>query len=120
MRRGLLAPVLVALGGAVAAAPLPARADQSQPAPVSANPVDGGDVRTLGYAQGWLYAGGSFTGVNRRARAALARLNPVTGAVDPGLDLGIAAPHSGVTKVDDLSVSPDGSRLVAIGAIESA
>ncbi|MEN3309733.1 MAG: hypothetical protein V7603_5935 [Micromonosporaceae bacterium] len=231
MRRGLLAAVLVAMVGAVVAAALPARADQSQPAVVSANPVDntpnvlngtvyalalvgttvvvggnfdqvanaqsvvgrtrhdifgydlatgqvtdfkpqvdgvvtalaagpgstvylggrftsvdgvpqhglaqldvgtgqrvpafkasvdGGDVRTLGYAQGWLYAGGSFTGVNRRARAALARLNPVTGALDPGLDLGIAAPHSGVTKVDDLSVSPDGSRLVAIGAIESA
>ncbi len=82
--------------------------------------VQGGDVRTLVYSHGWLYAGGSFTGVNGQARIALARLSPLTGAPDAGFDMKISAPHSAVTKVDDLAVSPDGTRLVAIGAIEAS
>src|SRR5438552_3985814 len=43
-----------------------------------------------------------------------------TGAVDPGLDLRLTSPNLGRTKVEDLAVSPDGTRLVAIGALEYA
>ncbi|HKT01234.1 MAG TPA: delta-60 repeat domain-containing protein [Rugosimonospora sp.] len=82
--------------------------------------LDSGDVRTLAYAHGWLYAGGSFSGINGHTRTALARLNPATGALDSGLDLRLTAPHTAPTRVYDLSVSPDGSKLVAIGAIEAA
>src|SRR5947207_13154829 len=43
-----------------------------------------------------------------------------TGAVDPALDLRLTSPNLGRTKVEDLAVSPDGTRLVAIGALEYA
>jgi hypothetical protein len=91
-----------------------------QRVPAFKGSIDDGDVRTLAYSQGFLYAGGSFTRINKQDRVALARLSPVSGAVDAGLDLRITAPHSKVTKVEDLAVSPDGGKLVAIGAIEAA
>jgi Domain of unknown function (DUF5122) beta-propeller len=82
--------------------------------------VGGGDVRTLAYARGWLYAGGSFRRADRQPRTALARLRGDDGALDAGFDLRLDAPAGAVTKVEDLAVSPDGGRLVVIGAIASA
>jgi hypothetical protein len=82
--------------------------------------IGSGDVRALAYSRGWLYVGGSFGIMNKQQRTALARVNGQTGALDPGLNLGLSAPQAAVTKVDKIAVSPDGSRLIAIGAIESA
>jgi hypothetical protein len=80
--------------------------------------VDGGDVRTLAATRGgWLYLGGTFTSVNGVGRLALARLNARTGEVDGGFRIRLAAPDRPRTKVVDLAVSPDGRRLVIIGAL---
>jgi hypothetical protein len=79
--------------------------------------VDGGDVRTIATVGGWLYLGGTFSSVNGVERLALARLNARTGAVDGGFRIGLAAPDRPRTKVVDLAVSPDGRRLVIIGAL---
>src|SRR2546430_7704310 len=82
--------------------------------------INNGDVRTLAYANGWLYLGGVFNRLNGQPRVALARVNGATRALDAGVNLNLAAPHAHYTKVKELAVSPDGSKLVAIGAIEYA
>jgi len=74
-------------------------------------------VRTLAYYRGELYLGGSFAGVNGFARTALARVDGRTGALDRGFNLHLAAPELNRTKVEDLALSPDGRRLVVIGAL---
>jgi hypothetical protein len=64
----------------------------------------------------WLYASGSFQQIGGLARSGLARLNPMTGAVDPGFNVPFTAPqNSGGMNVRKIDVSPDGSRLVGIG-----
>jgi hypothetical protein len=62
----------------------------------------------------WLYLGGSFTAVNGTERAGLARLRATTGALDGGFDARLAWDR-GRVNVRDLSLSPDGRRLVAAG-----
>jgi hypothetical protein len=79
-----------------------------------------GDVRALAYANGRLYLGGKFGTVDGQPRAALASVDATTGDLSPGFDLGLAAPNVGGPKVVGLSVSPDGGRLIAIGAIQRA
>jgi hypothetical protein len=79
-----------------------------------------GDTRTLVARGPWLYAGGSFSAISGVQRIGLARLNAITGAVDPNFDLKLAAPHLTRVKVEDLALSPDGTRLGVIGAIEQA
>jgi hypothetical protein len=79
--------------------------------------VSGGDVRTIASSNGWLYLGGTFSSVNGVGRLALARLNAYTGAVDGGFQIRLAAPGKPRAKVVDLAVSPDGRRLVIIGAL---
>jgi hypothetical protein len=91
-----------------------------QPVPGFAAPIDAGDVRTLVVRGGWLYAGGTFTRIGGVNRVALARLSVSSGAVDAGFNLALAAPHLSRVKVEDAALTPDGSRLVAIGAIEVA
>lgn len=80
--------------------------------------INYGDVRTLVWRSPWLYAGGTFTKIGGAYRVALARLRGDTGAADPAFDLGLAAPRLSRARVEDLAVSPDGARVVAIGAIE--
>jgi hypothetical protein len=82
--------------------------------------TDNGDVRTLGYRTGRLYVGGTFTRIDGLVRVALARVDGTTGALDPGFDLQLAAPDFRTTKVVSLALNPAGSRLVALGVIESA
>jgi hypothetical protein len=82
--------------------------------------INWGDVRELVLSKGWLYAGGAFSAMSGLARTALARVNPGTGAVDPAFDAKIAAPGLSRARVEDFAISPDGSRLVAIGAIQQA
>jgi hypothetical protein len=80
--------------------------------------INYGDVRTLVTSGPWLYAGGGFTRIGGVNRPGLARLAAATGVADAGFDAQLAAPTLRRVRVEDLAVSPDGRRIVAIGAIE--
>jgi len=82
--------------------------------------INWGDVRTLAVHGNRLYAGGPFSAVNGVARAGLARLDATTGAVDTGFDARLAAVDMARVRVEDMALSPDGRRLVAVGAISHA
>ncbi len=82
--------------------------------------INWGDVRTLALHGKRLYAGGPFSAINGVARAGLARLDGVSGAVDTGFDAKLAAKNMARVRVEDMALSPDGRRLVAIGAITHA
>jgi hypothetical protein len=73
-------------------------------------------VQDLVYRNGSLYVSGKFTQIKSVARSGLARLDPNTGAVDPNLDLPFTDPLRGSLGVPEIDVSPDGSKLVAIGS----
>jgi hypothetical protein len=79
--------------------------------------INWGDVRALAVSRDYLYAGGTFSAINSTPRAALARMNPVSGAVDLGFDARLSAPGLTRTRVEHFDISPDGTRLVAIGAL---
>jgi chitodextrinase len=73
-------------------------------------------VQDLELNQGWLYVSGKFTQLKSVNRAGLARVDPGTGNVDPNLDLPFTDPASGSLGVQEIDVSPNGAKLVAIGA----
>ena len=79
--------------------------------------INWGDVRALNTRGGRLYAGGTFSAINGVKRTALARLDPATGAVEPGFDARLSAPGLTRARVEHFDVTPDGRRLVAVGAI---
>jgi hypothetical protein len=79
--------------------------------------INWGDVRAVAARGSQLYAGGTFESINGVTRPALARLSGITGAVDTGFDARLTAPGLARTRVEHFDISPDGSRLVAIGAI---
>ncbi|WP_433051486.1 delta-60 repeat domain-containing protein [Dactylosporangium sp. CS-033363] len=82
--------------------------------------INWGDSRSV-IAQGpWLYVAGSFSAIGSTQRIGLARLNAATGAVDPAFDLKLAAPHLTRVKLEDLALTPDGTRLAVVGAVEQA
>ena len=64
----------------------------------------------------WLYVSGKFTKIKGVARSGLARLNPNTGAVDANLNLPFTDPERGTMGVPHVDVTPNGSKLVAIGS----
>jgi hypothetical protein len=64
---------------------------------------------------GRLYIGGTFKTANGVARSALAAVDPVTGALSGDVNLAFTGPRNGTVNVDKLDISPDGSRMVAIG-----
>ena len=64
----------------------------------------------------WLYVSGKFTKIKGVARSGLARLNPNTGAVDANLNLPFTDPERGTMGVPHIDVTPNGSKLVAIGS----
>jgi PKD repeat protein len=71
------------------------------------------DIKLSG---GRLYLGGLFTSVGGQARSVLAAVNPDTGAVDPFLNVPFSSPVRGAElQVDKFDITPDGSKLVAIG-----
>jgi hypothetical protein len=82
--------------------------------------INWGDVRALAVNGRRLYAGGPFSAINGVNRAGLARLDGVTGAVDTGFDARLSAVSAARVRVEDLALSPDGRRLVAVGAISHA
>jgi hypothetical protein len=79
--------------------------------------INWGDVRALSARGSRLYAGGTFSAINGVNRTALARMNAATGAVDTAFDARLSAPGLSRTRVEHFDISPDGRRLVAIGAI---
>ena len=79
-----------------------------------------GEVRDLALSNGRLWIGGAFTHVGGRAQAALTTVNPTTGAASTYMALPIAGIHNGgVTQVMQMDISPDGSRLAAIGNFDT-
>jgi len=82
--------------------------------------INWGDVRTLIMSGPRLYAGGTFSAINGVARPALARLSATTGAVDTGFDAKLTAPGLSRTRVEHFDLSPDGRKLIAVGALLKA
>jgi hypothetical protein len=76
-----------------------------------------GDVRALATRGGKLYAGGTFSAISGVTRVGLARMDAGTGAVDAGFDAKLSAPGLSRTRVEHFDISPDGSRLIAVGAL---
>ncbi|WKN46987.1 hypothetical protein [Nocardioides sp. Arc9.136] len=75
-----------------------------------------GKVRDLRLRDGRLWVAGAFTHIGGRARKALATLSPSTGRPTGYMTLRVGGHHRrGQTQVLKLDVSPDGSRLVAVG-----
>jgi hypothetical protein len=72
-------------------------------------------VKDMAVANGRLYIGGTFATVNGTARTALAALDPTTGALGSDVNLAFTGPRSGTVNIDRFDISPDGSRLIAVG-----
>jgi len=83
-----------------------------------ANP--GAAIQHLVLRMPWLYVSGNFKTIRTVQQAALARVNPDTGAVDPNFNVQFIGPQNGGSLgVRRFDVSPDGSKLVAIGNFSS-
>ncbi|HEY0534911.1 MAG TPA: PKD domain containing protein [Actinoplanes sp.] len=82
--------------------------------------INWGDVRALAVRGSQLYAGGTFSAINGVDRAGLARLSATTGTVDSGFDAKLSAPGLSRTRVEHFDISPDGRKLVAVGALLKA
>ncbi|MBL7260352.1 delta-60 repeat domain-containing protein [Paractinoplanes lichenicola] len=76
-----------------------------------------GDVRALQARGSRLYAAGTFQAINGVNRSGLARLNADTGTVDTGFDARLSAPGLSRTRVEHFDISPDGRKLIAVGAL---
>ena len=72
-------------------------------------------VKEMAVSGGRLYIGGTFATVNGVARSALAAVDPVTGALSNDVNLAFTGPRTGTVNVDKFDITPDGSRLIAIG-----
>jgi hypothetical protein len=77
---------------------------------------------------GKVYLGGSFTSVGGATHDGLASLNPTTGALDPSMNVQLTGHHNytgqgganGAVGPRKIDISPDGSRMVAIGNFKNA
>jgi hypothetical protein len=72
-------------------------------------------VKDMAVSGGRLYIGGTFKTVNGVTRTALAAVDPVTGALSGDVNLAFTGPRTGTVNIDKFDISPDGSRLIAIG-----
>ena len=79
--------------------------------------INWGDVRSVAHRGGHLYAAGTFSAINGITRVGLARMDAGTGAVDRGFDAKLSAPGLRRARVEHFDISPDGSRLIAVGAL---
>ena len=79
--------------------------------------INWGDVRSLAHRGGRLYAAGTFSAINGVTRVGLARMDAGSGAVDRGFDARLSAPGLSRARVEHFDISPDGSRLIAVGAL---
>jgi hypothetical protein len=73
-------------------------------------------VEDVAVQGGRLFVAGSFTAVEGSIRAGLAALDLTTGAVDPDVDLVFSHSRQGGLTVKRIAVTPNGSRLVALGS----
>jgi PKD repeat protein len=79
-----------------------------------------GTVRDLRlHPNGNLIAGGSFSTVGGQTRTSLVSLNATTGAVTPFINHAFVTTRDGARQVIKMDLSPDASRLVAIGNFTS-
>lgn len=79
-------------------------------------PTFGAVIQDLKLSGNRLFVAGTFATIARQARTGLAALNAATGALLPDVNFAIAGTHNGgVTQVYKIDVTPDGSKLVAIG-----
>lgn len=79
-----------------------------------------GQIRDMVLRNGRLWLAGAFTHVGGRAQRGLVSVDPATGAVQNYMSLAIAGVHnSGTTQVLKIDVTPDGSRLVAVGNFDT-
>lgn len=77
-------------------------------------------VQDVRFVAGRLFMGGSFTAVQRETRNRLAELDPTTGELLPRTNVSFEGTHfGGNTQIYHMDVSPDGSKLVAIGNFTS-
>jgi Domain of unknown function (DUF5122) beta-propeller len=72
-------------------------------------------VRALVLRAGKLYLGGSFGKVHGQVRQGLAAVDAITGALDPNVSIAFTTPRKGTMFIIAMDVSPDASKLVAIG-----
>jgi len=79
--------------------------------------INWGDVRSLKSRGNRLYAGGTFTKINGIPRVGLARVSAGSGTVDAGFNPRISAPGLSRPRVEHFDISPDGTRLIAVGAL---
>jgi PKD repeat protein len=78
-------------------------------------PLDG-RIFTMRLSGGWLYIGGSFTKVGSTPVVGLARVNASTGQADPSFNPGLSGTNNGgVTMVEKIDITADGTHLAAIG-----
>ncbi len=79
-----------------------------------------GNVLDLRLSNGRLFIGGNFTKVATHTQSVLATLNAATGAYDPFQSLVFSGTHhGGSTSLQKMDITPDGSKLVAIGNFTS-
>ena len=79
-------------------------------------PAFNGRIHDMALRNGKLYLSGRFTTVGGQAHTSFAAVNPVTGALDPNVKATFSAPRSGGSlSILASDISPDGSKLVAIG-----
>jgi hypothetical protein len=76
----------------------------------------GAAVYDMTVSNGKLYVGGAFSTVNKQSRQRIAAFDLPAGTLDPNLSVTFAGKHNdGTVRVHKLDVSPDGTKLVAIG-----
>ncbi len=79
-----------------------------------------GNIKDLRLKDGRLWLAGAFTHVNGKAQKALATVDPTTGARTTFMARTIAGVHNGgYTAVSKIDISPNGSRLVAVGNFDT-
>ena len=98
------------------------RVADGQPFPGFTATNNNGRVNDLELFGSRLLAGGAFSSAGGAPHAGFAAFDLTTGQLEPWFDLQIAEHHNqaaggavGPVRVDDLSITPDGTRMVAIG-----
>lgn len=94
------------------------RLSNGQPVASFDPPAISAIVETMKLVGGRLYIGGQFNTIGTESRTSLATLDPTTGALTNAVNSTISGTLQagvGTTTVKSLDVSPNGSRLVAIG-----
>src|SRR5215210_7443755 len=72
-------------------------------------------VRDLVVRGGVLFVAGAFCKIKGEPRCGVAAVDPTSGRVNPNLDLPFTDARNGIREVTKIDVTPDGSKLVAIG-----